>query len=64
MNKLFKHFIKSEEGVTALEYGLIGGLIALAIVGALSTLGGNLSTALTQIATSVATNTTPTTPTH
>jgi pilus assembly protein Flp/PilA len=58
MTKLFKQFIKSEEGVTALEYGLIGGLIALAIVTALTTLGQDLSTAITKIATTVASNAT------
>jgi pilus assembly protein Flp/PilA len=42
MNKLFKQFIKSEDGVTALEYGLIAGLIALAIGAAVQTLGGDL----------------------
>jgi pilus assembly protein Flp/PilA len=61
MNHLFSKFIKSEEGVTALEYGLIGGLVALAIVTALSTLGTNLSTTFTQIADAVATNVKPAT---
>ncbi len=31
------------KGVTAVEYGLIAGLIAVAIIAAVSLLGGNLS---------------------
>lgn len=33
-----------KRGVTALEYGLIAALIAVVIIGALTTLGSNLST--------------------
>jgi pilus assembly protein Flp/PilA len=32
-------FLKQEEGATAIEYGLIASLIAVAIVGVLVTLG-------------------------
>jgi pilus assembly protein Flp/PilA len=35
--------MKDESGATAIEYGLIASLVAVAIVGALSTLGGGLS---------------------
>jgi pilus assembly protein Flp/PilA len=38
MRKLFR----DNRGVTALEYGLIAALIAVVIIGAVSTLGGNL----------------------
>jgi pilus assembly protein Flp/PilA len=42
MSKLFARFVKDESGATAIEYGLIAALIALAImVGA-----GNLGNAL------------------
>lgn len=44
MNKLIKHFLKSEDGVTALEYGLIAGVIALAIAGTIGSLGTQLKT--------------------
>jgi len=37
-------FIKREEGSTAIEYGLIAALVGVAIVAALTTLGGTLST--------------------
>ncbi len=36
-------FFREEEGVTAIEYGLIAALIAVAIIGALTTLGTALS---------------------
>lgn len=39
-----------KRGVTALEYGLIASAIALAIIGAVSTLGTNLTTTFTNIA--------------
>jgi pilus assembly protein Flp/PilA len=42
-----------KRGVTALEYGLIAALIAVVIIGAVTTLGGNLSTTFGNIATSV-----------
>ena len=38
MEKL-KRFLKDEEGVTALEYGLLAALIAVAIIVAAGTLG-------------------------
>lgn len=50
MNKIVR-FLKEEDGATAIEYGLIAGLIAVAIIVALTTLGGNLSTMFNDIAT-------------
>ena len=41
MKKLIR-FLKDEEGVTAIEYGLIAALIAVAIIGAITTVGDNL----------------------
>ena len=43
---MFKKFGKSESGATAIEYTLIAALVAVAIVGALNTLGGNLTEGL------------------
>ena len=37
-------FLADEEGVTAIEYGLIAALIAVAIVGVVGLLGGELKT--------------------
>ena len=42
MNKIFARFMKDESGATAIEYGLIAGLIAVVIIGALTTLGTNI----------------------
>ena len=44
MNKLFARFAKDESGATAIEYGLIASLVSIAIVGALTILGGKLTT--------------------
>ena len=43
-------FWKDEEGATAIEYALIAGLIAVAIIGALTLLGGNISRLFTDVA--------------
>lgn len=40
--KNFKKLIKNEEGATAIEYGLIAALIAVAAITAMSALGDNL----------------------
>ena len=47
------NLIRNEEGATALEYGLLAALIAAAIVGAVTTLGGVVSTTFSSIATSM-----------
>ena len=52
MKKLIR-FFKDEEGATAVEYGLMLGLIAVAILSAVSLLGTSLSTEFTQLATDV-----------
>jgi pilus assembly protein Flp/PilA len=46
-------FVRDEDGVTAIEYGLIAALIALAILGAVKTLGTNLNSVFTSLASSV-----------
>ena len=43
MTNFIKNFWKDEEGATAIEYGLIAGLIGVALVAALTALGGDLS---------------------
>ncbi|MDH3346635.1 MAG: Flp family type IVb pilin [Desulfobulbaceae bacterium] len=37
-----KALLKNEEGVTAIEYGLIAALVAVVLVGVLTILGGSL----------------------
>jgi pilus assembly protein Flp/PilA len=42
MTKLFARFVKNESGATAIEYGLIAALIALAIMAGAGALGNSL----------------------
>ena len=46
MRKLAIAFLSDQSGATAIEYGLIVALIAVVIIGAVSTLGTNLNTTL------------------
>ncbi|WP_370338419.1 Flp family type IVb pilin [Parvularcula marina] len=45
MTNLIQRFIKDEDGATAIEYGLIAALIAVAIITAVGTLGDQLAEA-------------------
>ena len=45
----FRALVKDERGVTALEYGLIAGLVAVVIVTSVTTLGTKLTTTFTSI---------------
>ena len=53
MSKLFCRFAKSDSGVTAIEYGLIVSLIALAIIGTLANDGLHLSSTFATVAASL-----------
>ena len=44
MRNIMKKLAGNRNGATAIEYGLIAGFVAIAIVAALTTMGGNLST--------------------
>jgi pilus assembly protein Flp/PilA len=48
MRSLITRFLHDEEGATAIEYGIIAGLISIAIVGVLSGTGG-LGTKLSDV---------------
>ncbi|GGA59504.1 components of type IV pilus, pilin subunit [Nitratireductor aestuarii] len=50
MTKLFARFAKDESGATAIEYGLIAALIAVVIIGAVSTVGDGLEATFKKIA--------------
>ena len=50
---LVRRFIREERGATAIEYGLIAGLVAVAIITALSLRGGSLDTLFSDVATQV-----------
>ena len=52
MSKFLK-LIKNEEGATAIEYGLIAALIAVAAIGALGAIGTALNTTFTDISTNL-----------
>ena len=50
MKALFTRFAKDDSGATAIEYGLIAGLIAVVIIAALTALGTNVSAKFNAIA--------------
>lgn len=54
MSKIFARFAKNESGATAIEYGLIAALIALAIVTGATALGTGLSNQFNYVATELA----------
>ncbi|HEY5226125.1 MAG TPA: Flp family type IVb pilin [Methylovirgula sp.] len=43
MKNIFARFAADQSGATAIEYGLIAGLIAVVIISAVSSLGKNIS---------------------
>ena len=47
--------IKSQHGVTMIEYALIADLVAVVVIGAITTLGTNLSSVFTYVASKVKT---------
>lgn len=49
MLQKFVKFMRDEEGASAVEYGLIVGLIAIAIVVILSSVGTNLGALFTRV---------------
>lgn len=53
MSKLIRKLRRSEDGVTAIEYGLIAALVAVVLITALTTLGTSLSAGFNKIANSV-----------
>lgn len=49
MKSLVSRFAKNESGATAIEYGLIASLIAVAIITAATSLGGKISSTFVNI---------------
>ncbi len=49
MKSLFARFMKDESGATAIEYGLIAGLISVVIITAVTTVGTKMSTDFSKI---------------
>ena len=49
--KIFQNLLRDEAGATAIEYGLIAALIAVAAITAMGNLGNNLSTTFETVST-------------
>ena len=50
----FNKLARDEQGATAIEYGLIAALIAVAAIAAMQTLGNNLSDTFSAVSTEMA----------
>ena len=50
MLSIFRRLMKSDHGVTAIEYTLIASLIAIAAIVAMTTIGGKMNNMLTNVA--------------
>ena len=57
MRMMISRFCQSVDGATAIEYGLIAGLIAVAIIGGAGVLGGNLNNTFGWVANKVSAST-------
>ena len=49
MSGIFSRFIRDNSGATAIEYGLIAGLIAVVVVTSITTLGTKLTNTFTNV---------------
>ena len=49
--KFFKNLVRDEQGATAIEYGLIAALIAVAAITAMQSLGNELTDTFTNVQT-------------
>ena len=54
MTTMFSRFARDETAATAIEYGLIAGLISVVIITAVTLIGTNLSAKFTGIGTALA----------
>ena len=45
----FKKLVRDEQGATAIEYGLIAALIAVALIGSLQALQGSITGTFTEV---------------
>lgn len=52
--KLFRDLLKDNEGATAIEYGLIAALIAVAAITAMGSLGNSLTNTFNTVSTKMA----------
>ena len=51
--RFLKNLLKDESGATAIEYGLIAGLVSVAAIGILQTMGGSLVNIFTVVSTAL-----------
>jgi pilus assembly protein Flp/PilA len=51
MKSLLNRFVKDESGATAIEYGLIAALVAVAIIAALNAMTGQLNLVFGKVST-------------
>ena len=58
--KIFRKMLKNEKGATAIEYGLIAALIAVAAITAMQGLGNQLNTTFSTVSTQLEDNNTVT----
>jgi pilus assembly protein Flp/PilA len=54
MTKIFARLMKDESGATAIEYGLIAALIAVAAITAMGALGNQLTSTFNDVSTNMA----------
>lgn len=50
MTKFMSRFVRDDSGATAIEYGLIAALIAVALIGALNAVGAGMTSTFNDIA--------------
>ena len=50
---MFKKFLKDQSGATAIEYGILAAMMAVAVIAAVTTLGTELSALFGKIATAL-----------
>ena len=55
MSEKLKTFLNDEDGATAIEYGLIAALVSVAAIGALTAMGGSLSTMFNTVSSALST---------
>jgi pilus assembly protein Flp/PilA len=55
MRKLAQHFLRDDKGVTAIEYGLIAGLIVLVIAASVGSLGTSLNSVFDTLSSKITT---------
>lgn len=53
MSRFITRFLKDESGATAIEYGLIAALIAVVIIGAVTSAGGAIDATFQTVATAL-----------